>query len=179
MICCCRSGRNWTFALIIMMMIMMMMIAYMYCLYSSVSLILTVVNPFVNRESNPSWSHHLLLRDRSCWRPPFCLSANSLENNLLQSKKESKDESTQVVNPERPSTCRKVFGEMDSEMESSEDTHLNCFVKSSSTSSSSQLSCQSGSAFPPDALFSDSNTLPDCSATSQPISHISSLRPSG
>ena len=46
-------------------------------------------------------------------------------------------------------------------------TYLNCFVKSSSTSSSSQLSCQSGSALPPDALFSESNTLPDCSATSQ------------
>jgi hypothetical protein len=49
----------------------------------------------------------------------------------------------------------------------SEGTYLNCFVKSSSTSSSSQLSCQSGSAFPPDALFSESNTLPDCSATRQ------------
>ena len=48
-------------------------------------------------------------------------------------------------------------------------TYLNCFVKSSSTSSSSQLSCQSGSAFPPDALFSESSTLPDCSAIRQLI----------
>jgi hypothetical protein len=60
-----------------------------------------------------------------------------------------------------------VVDEIDNEMGCSEGTYLNCFVKSSSTSSSSQLSCQSGSAFPPDALFSESNTLPDCSATNQ------------
>jgi len=62
---------------------------------------------------------------------------------------------------------RMVVDEIDNEMGCSEVTHLNCFVKSSSTSSSSQLSCQSGSALPPDALFSESNTLPDCSATRQ------------
>jgi hypothetical protein len=63
---------------------------------------------------------------------------------------------------------RMVVDEIDNEKRCcSKRTHLNCFVKSSSTSSSSQLSCQSGSAFPPDALFSESNTLPDCSATNQ------------
>jgi len=88
------------------------------------------------------------------------------------------------VDPSRPSVETTLYhhmmvDEIDNGKEGSiAETYLNCFVKSSSTSSSSQLSCQSGSAFPPDALFSDSNTLPDCSATSQLVSHFSSLRAS-
>ena len=111
--------------------------------------------------SSPPAAGTFLLATAVLWVSSLSQEESTSDENGIRGRV---DPSRQSV---KPSPYQTMFGEMDSEMERSEDTHLNCFVKSSSTSSSSQLSCQSGSAFPPDALFSDSNTLPDCSATSQ------------
>jgi len=129
---------------------------------------LTFVNPFRYRDSNLSWPHLLRRLGRFCWRPPFYQSANCLKGAHLQSKMIVGTSRARLSPVKATPPRRMVFdGTEHQKGGPSRSTYLNCFVKSSSTSSSSQLSCQSGSAFPPDALFSESNTLPDCSATNQ------------